>query len=47
MVFNRRVQSEIFSEGLKGNSRGINYLWSMLNSTELRIKELELLFDND
>ncbi|AEH01884.1 lysozyme inhibitor LprI family protein [Lacinutrix sp. 5H-3-7-4] len=45
-VLNRRMQSEIFCEGLNSNALGIYYLWSMVNSTELRIKEIELLIQN-
>lgn len=46
-VLNRRLQSEIFSECLNSNALGINYLWSMINSTELRIQELELLIESN
>ena len=45
-ILNRRLQSEMFSEGLRSNFLGIYYLRSMINSTELRTKELELLIEN-
>ncbi|MDO6518564.1 lysozyme inhibitor LprI family protein [Zobellia uliginosa] len=45
-ILNRRLQSDIFSEGYSSNTLGIYYLRSMVNSTELRIKELELLIEN-
>lgn len=45
-VANRRIQSEIVSEGFTGNSSGIIYLSCMNTSTESRIRELEFIVNH-
>jgi len=44
-VNNRRLQSEILSEGYRGHLLGITYLHCMVESTRSRIQELEAILD--
>ena len=44
-VENRRIQSELISDGLQGHSLGIYYLDCMVSTTNRRIEEIEYLLE--
>ena len=45
-IENRRIRSEIISNGFQGHSLGIYYLDSMIKTTQIRIEEIEYLIEN-